>query len=85
MSNANIHGLGDNNNENDNNNNDNEHDKELIPKKEIIFKFKTDKYEKELKIFTKNNLKETEIFKYSGNFSKKSELKDDFVMKWLSN
>ena len=65
----------------DNNNEDN---KEFINKKEINFEFKTDNLKKELNNFEKKDLKNIEIFKYSGFASKKSVLKDDFIMKWLS-
>ena len=65
-------------------NNNNEDNKEFINKKEIIFEFKTDNLKKELNNFEKKDLKDIEIFKYSGFASKKSGLKDDFIMKWLS-
>ena len=64
--------------------NENNYDNETFNKKEVIFEFKTDKYEKELNNFTKKDLKEIEVFKYSGHASKKQVLKDDFIMKWLS-
>ena len=58
--------------------------KEFVNKKEIIFEFKTDNFKKELNNFEKNDLKDVEIFKYSGFASKESDLKDDYIMKWLS-
>ena len=61
-----------------------EDSKEIINKKEIIFEFKTDNLKKDLKNFEKTDLKDIEIFKYSGFASKKSVLKDDIIMKWLA-
>ena len=64
----------------DNNNNNNEHSKG----KEVIFNFKTNNLKKELDNFTKNDLKNCKVFKYSGYASKKSDLKDSYIMKWIS-
>ena len=64
----------------DNNNNNNEDSQG----KEVIFKFKTNNLKKELDNFAKNDLKNCEVFKYSGYASKKSDLKDSYIMKWLS-
>lgn len=63
----------------DNNNNNNEDSQG----KEVIFKFKTNNLKKELDNFAKNDLKNCEVFKYSGYASKKSDLKDSYIMKWL--
>ena len=60
------------------------HNEEILKEKEINFEFKTDNPKKELHIFAKNDLKEVEIFKYSNYASKKSILKDEYIMKWLS-
>ena len=64
--------------------NESDNHNEVINKKEIDFEFKTENYKKELDKFTKNDLKEIEIFKYSGFSSKKTVLKDEYIMKWLS-
>ena len=61
----------------DNNNNEDSQGKE------VIFKFKTNNLKKELDNFAKNDLKNCEVFKYSGYASKKSDLKDSYIMKWL--
>ena len=61
-----------------------EYNEEISKEKEIIFEFKTDKFKKELEIFSKNDFKELEIFKYSNYASKKSDLKDAYIMKWIS-
>ena len=53
--------------------------------KQIIFEFKTDNYEKELNVFTKNDLKNIEIFKFSGFNSKKTNLEDKKIFQWLKN
>ena len=63
----------------DNNNNNNEDSQG----KEVIFKFKTNNLKKELDNFAKNDLKNCEVFTYSGYASKKSDLKDSYIMKWL--
>ena len=67
--------------DNDDNNNNNFEDSQS---KEINFKFKTNNLKKDLENFAKNDLKNCEIFKYSGYASKKSDLKDSYIMKWLS-
>jgi len=61
----------------DNNNNEDSQGKE------VIFKFKTNNLKKELDNFAKNDLKNCEVFTYSGYASKKSDLKDSYIMKWL--
>ena len=65
-------------------NDDNMDDNENLNKKEIIFKFKTDNLKEELKKFIKNDLKEVELFNFSGYASKKTILNDDLIMKWLN-
>ena len=67
----------------DNNNNDN-NNIEDSQNKEVIFKFKTNNLKKELDNFAQNDLKNCEIFKYTGNASKKPDLKDSYIMNWLS-
>ena len=71
--------VGMNSDTDDNNNNNNEDSQG----KEVIFKFKTNNLKKELDNFAKNDLKNCEVFKYSGYASKKSDLKDSYIMKWL--
>ena len=54
-------------------------------KKEFIFEFKTNNYDNELNVFTKNNLKDIEIFKFAGFKSKKDDLGDKKIIKWIKN
>lgn len=51
--------------------------------KEVIFEFETENLNKELEDFIEKDFKETEIFRYTGNDSKKSKLKDNYIMEWL--
>ena len=51
--------------------------------KEVIFEFETENLNKELEDFIEKDFKETEIFRYTGNDSKKSKLKDTYIMEWL--
>lgn len=62
----------------------NEDNKEFINKKEVIFEFKTENLKEELNNFEKKDLKYVKIFKYSDFASKKSDLQDEYIMKWLS-
>ena len=53
--------------------------------KEFIFEFKTENYEKELNDFSRKDLQNFEIFKFSGFNSKKTYLDDKKIMQFIKN
>ena len=66
--------------------NENKNDKyykKSILEKEVIFEFKTENYKRELNSFSGNNLKNIEIFIFSGFNSKKSFLDDKKIIQWI--
>ena len=53
--------------------------------KEFIFEFKTENYEKELNDFSKKELPDIEIFKFSGFNTKKTYLDDKKIMQFIKD